>query len=161
MLFRSQRTFIVIALARCGIAGIAGISGIAAITMAGAGCACAAEVYPSKPIRIIIATTVGSGPDILARQIGAKLTDAWGQQIVIDPRAGASGMIGAELTANAAPDGYTLWMATMSHVIATTMYNRLLLARDFAPVTQVASTDRKSTRLNSSHSQQSRMPSSA
>jgi len=108
--------------------------------MAAAGCACAAETYPSKPIRIIIATTVGSGPDILARQIGAKLTDAWGQQVVIDPRAGASGMIGAELTANAAPDGYTLWMATMSHVIATTMYNRLLLARDFAPVTQVAST---------------------
>ena len=108
--------------------------------MAASGCACAAEVYPSKPIRIIIATTVGSGPDILARQIGAKLTESWGQQIVIDPRAGASGMIGAELTANAAPDGYTLWMATMSHVIATTMYNRLLLARDFAPVTQIAST---------------------
>ena len=86
--------------------------------------------YPAKPIRIIIATTVGSGPDILARQIGAKLTQAWGQQVVIDPRAGASGMIGAELTANAAADGYTLWMATMSHVIATTMYQRLLLARD-------------------------------
>ncbi len=101
----------------------------------------AAEVpYPAKPIRIIIATTVGSGPDILARQIGAKLTQAWGQQVVIDPRAGASGMIGAELTANAAADGYTLWMATMSHVIATTMYQRLLLARDFAPITQVAST---------------------
>jgi len=99
-----------------------------------------ATAYPAKPIRIIIATTVGSGPDILARQIGAKLTAAWGQQIVIDPRAGASGMIGAELTSNAAPDGYTLWMATMSHVIATTMYNRLLLARDFSPVTQVAST---------------------
>ena len=49
-------------------------------------------------------------------------------------------MIGAELTANAAADGYTLWMATMSHVIATTMYQRLLLARDFAPITQVAST---------------------
>lgn len=111
----------------------------AALVMDG-GCVLAADTFPSKPIRIIIATTVGSGPDILARQIGAKLTDAWGQQIVIDPRAGASGMIGAELTANAAPDGYTLWMATMSHVIATTMYNRLLLARDFAPVTQVAST---------------------
>ena len=103
--------------------------------------ALAAEApYPAKPIRIIIATTVGSGPDILARQIGAKLTQAWGQQVVIDPRAGASGMIGAELTANATADGYTLWMATMSHVIATTMYQRLLLARDFAPITQVAST---------------------
>ena len=113
---------------------------LAAITMASGAPVRAADVYPSKPIRIIIATTVGSGPDILARQIGARLTEAWGQQVVIDPRAGASGMIGAELTANAAPDGYTLWMATMSHVIATTLYQRLLLARDFAPVTQVAST---------------------
>jgi tripartite-type tricarboxylate transporter receptor subunit TctC len=113
---------------------------LAAIAMAGAVTVRAADVYPSKPIRIIIATTVGSGPDILARQIGARLTEAWGQQVVIDPRAGASGMIGAELTAGAAPDGYTLWMATMSHVIATTLYQRLLLARDFAPVTQVAST---------------------
>jgi tripartite-type tricarboxylate transporter receptor subunit TctC len=117
-----------------------GLAGITAALSVAAGGACAAETYPSKPIRIIIATTVGSGPDILARQIGTKLTQAWGQQVVIDPRAGASGMIGAELTANAAPDGYTLWMATMSHVIATTMYQRLLLARDFAPITQVAST---------------------
>ena len=113
---------------------------LAAITMASGAPVRAADVYPSKPIRIIIATTVGSGPDILARQIGARLTEAWGQQVVIDPRAGASGMIGAELTAHAAPDGYRLWMATMSHVIATTLYQRLLLARDFAPVTQVAST---------------------
>ena len=80
------------------ITGAAGISATPAL---------AAEApYPAKPIRIIIATTVGSGPDILARQIGAKLTQAWGQQVVIDPRAGASGMIGAELTANAAADGY-------------------------------------------------------
>ena len=100
----------------------------------------AAQTFPTRPIRIIIATTVGSGPDILARQIGIKLTEAWGQQIVIDPRAGASGLIGAELTANATADGYTLWMATMTHVIATTMYQRLLLARDFAPVSLVAST---------------------
>jgi tripartite-type tricarboxylate transporter receptor subunit TctC len=112
----------------------------AAVLTVTAATAVAAETYPAKPIRIVIATTVGSGPDILARQIGAKLTQAWGQQVVIDPRAGASGMIGAELTANAAPDGYTLWMATMSHVIATTMYQRLLLARDFAPIAQVAST---------------------
>ncbi len=113
---------------------------LAAIAMTAGVDARAADDYPSTPVRIIIATTVGSGPDILARQIGARLTEAWGQQVVIDPRAGASGMIGAELTANAAADGYTLWMATMSHVIATTLYQRLLLARDFEPVTQVAST---------------------
>ena len=128
-----------IALTRPAICLIASAA-LAAFVFAFAHAHAAEAPYPAKPIRIIIATTVGSGPDILARQIGAKLTQAWGQQVVIDPRAGASGMIGAELTANAAADGYTLWMATMSHVIATTMYQRLLLARDFAPITQVAST---------------------
>lgn len=68
----------------------------------------AAIPYPAKPIRMVIAMPVGSGPDILARQIGAKLTEAWGQPIVVDPRVGASGIIGAELVAKAPGDGYTL-----------------------------------------------------
>ena len=65
--------------------------------------------YPERPIRMIIAATAGSGPDILARQIGSKLTEAWGQQIVVDARPGATGVVGAEMVAKAAPDGYTLW----------------------------------------------------
>lgn len=117
-----------------------GLMTAALVFSACAGGAAVAQNYPNKPIRVIIATTTGSGPDILARQIGVKLTEAWGQQIVVDPRAGASGMIGAEIAANASPDGHTLWMATMTHVIATTMYNRFLLTRDFAPVSLIAST---------------------
>jgi tripartite-type tricarboxylate transporter receptor subunit TctC len=100
----------------------------------------AAETYPSRPIRIIIAVPHGSGPDILARQIGSKLTEKWGQQIVIDSRPGATGLVGAEIVAKAAPDGYTLWFATLTQLIGTTLYQKYVLAQDFAPVGMVAST---------------------
>jgi len=96
--------------------------------------------YPERPIRMIIAATAGSGPDILARQIGSKLTEAWGQQIVVDARPGATGVVGAEMVAKAAPDGYTLWFATMTQLIGTTMYQRYMMSKDFAPVGMVAST---------------------
>ena len=82
----------------------------------------------------------GSGPDILARQIGTKLTEAWGQQIVVDARPGATGVVGAEMVAKAAPDGYTLWFATMTQLIGTTMYQRYMMSKDFAPIGMVAST---------------------
>lgn len=103
-------------------------------------CASAHAVYPDRPIRMIIAATAGSGPDILARQIGAKLTEAWGQQIVVDARPGATGVVGAEMVAKAAPDGYTLWFATMTQLIGTTMYQRYMMSKDFAPIGMVAST---------------------
>ena len=96
--------------------------------------------YPDRPIRMIIAATAGSGPDILARQIGSKLTETWGQQIVVDARPGATGVVGAEMVAKAAPDGYTLWFATMTQLIGTTMYQRYMMSKDFAPVGMVAST---------------------
>lgn len=96
--------------------------------------------FPTKPIRLVVAGAVGSGTDILARQIGSKLTEAWGQPVVIDPRIGASGLIGAELVAKSAADGYTLWMATMSQLISTTLFQRLFLAKEFAPVSLVATT---------------------
>jgi tripartite-type tricarboxylate transporter receptor subunit TctC len=100
----------------------------------------AAQNFPSRPVRMVIATTVGSGPDVIARLIGTRLTEIWGQQIVIDNRAGASGLIGAELVARAAPDGHTLWMATMTQLISTTLYQRFLMAKEFAPVGMVGST---------------------
>src|ERR1019366_8744998 len=80
--------------------------------------------FPAKPIRMIIAESSGSGADILARQIGGQLTQAWGQSVVVDSRTGASGLIAAELVARSAPDGYTIWMATMTQLISTTMYQR-------------------------------------
>ena len=100
----------------------------------------ASAASPERPIRMIIAATAGSGPDILARQIGSKLTEAWGQQIVVDARPGATGLVGAELVAKSAPDGYTLWFATMTQLIGTTMYQRYLMSTEFAPVGMVAST---------------------
>jgi len=89
---------------------------------------------------MITATTVGSGPDVIARLLAHRLTEALGQQIVVDNRAGASGLIGAELVARAAPDGHTLWVATMTQLISTTLYQRFVMSKEFAPVGQVAST---------------------
>jgi tripartite-type tricarboxylate transporter receptor subunit TctC len=96
--------------------------------------------FPAKPIRMIIAESSGSGADILARQIGGKLTQAWGQSVVVDSRTGASGLIAAELVARSAPDGYTIWMATMTQLISTTMYQRFMMADEFMPIGMVAST---------------------
>ena len=100
-----------------------------------------AQPYPARPLRIIAATTPSSGPDIMARMIGQKITEAWGQQVVVDNRAGGSGIIGTEIAARAAPDGYTLLIATMLQVIVQAMYPKLPydLMRDFAPITLMAS----------------------
>ena len=100
-----------------------------------------AQPYPSRPLRIIAATTPSSGPDIMARMIGQKITEAWGQQVVVDNRAGGSGIIGTEIAARAAPDGYTLLIATMLQVIVQAMYPKppYDLMRDFAPITLMAS----------------------
>ena len=103
----------------------------------------AAELpWPSKPIRIVAASSAGSGPDIMSRLIGQKLTEAWGQQVVVDVRTGASGMIGAEVAARANPDGYTFLIATSQHAIVNVMYDKRAydLVRDFAPVILIAST---------------------
>ncbi len=101
-----------------------------------------AQTYPSKPIRIIAAVAPGSGPDIISRLIGGKLTEAWRQQVVIDNRAGAGGNLGAEIAARAAPDGYTLLMVTASQPIAATLFPKLNydLIKDFAPISLLAST---------------------
>jgi tripartite-type tricarboxylate transporter receptor subunit TctC len=100
----------------------------------------AEQPYPVKPIRMMTASTIGSGPDVIARLLGTRLTDLWGQQVVVDNRAGASGLIGAELVAKSAPDGHTLWMATMTQLISTTMYQRYMMTKDFVPVGMVGST---------------------
>ena len=100
----------------------------------------AAQGYPSRPIRMVSASAAGSGSDVVLRLLSARLSGNFGQQVVIDNRPGASGMIGAELTARAAPDGHTLWLATLTQLISTTLNNRLLLAKEFAPVGLVATT---------------------
>lgn len=101
-----------------------------------------AQQYPSKPIRIIALSSPASGPDIIGRLIGSKFTEAWGQQVVVDTRPGASGIIGAEIASKATPDGHTLMIVTSQAVIVSVMYDKLPyhLLRDFAPISLVATT---------------------
>lgn len=97
--------------------------------------------YPIKPIRMVVPFETGSTTDTLARIVGRKLTERWGQPVVIDNRTGAGGDIGTELVAKAAANGYTLLMAAASHAITPSLHKNLSYdaVRDFAPVTQVAS----------------------
>jgi tripartite-type tricarboxylate transporter receptor subunit TctC len=99
-----------------------------------------AQAYPTKAIRVIVPSSPGGGTDILARVIAAKLTEAWGQQVVVENRAGAGQMIGIELAAKAAPDGYSLLMAASTLAINPVMYKKVPYdaLRDFAPITQAA-----------------------
>ena len=101
-----------------------------------------AQQYPTKPIRIIALSSPASGPDIVGRLLGQKFTEAWGQQVIVDTRPGASGIIGAEIASKAAPDGYTLMIATSQAVIVSVMYKKLpyQLLRDFSPISMVATT---------------------
>ncbi len=98
--------------------------------------AAAADSYPSKPIRIIVPSAPSSGPDVVSRLIGGKLTESWGQQVVADNRPGAAGNIGAELASRAAPDGYTLLMANAQQIISVLFFDKLPydLIRDFSPI---------------------------
>src|SRR6185503_11433816 len=70
-----------------------------------------AQPYPARPIRIIVPQAPASGPDIMARQVAQKLTESWGQQVIVDNRPGANGIIGMEAVAKSKPDGYTLVMS--------------------------------------------------
>jgi tripartite-type tricarboxylate transporter receptor subunit TctC len=99
-----------------------------------------AQTYPSKPIRLVVPFPPGGTTDILARTVGQKMTENWGQPVVIDNRPGAGGNIGSDLVAKAAPDGYTLLMATIStHAINVSLYKKLPFdsVRDFAPVSRI------------------------
>ena len=105
-----------------------------------AACAFAAE-YPAKPVRIISPFPPGGSVDLIARLVGADLSKVLGQQVVIDNRSGASGMIGTELAKNAAPDGYTLLVNTLPFVTNQFAYAKVPYdpINDFAPVSLLAS----------------------
>jgi tripartite-type tricarboxylate transporter receptor subunit TctC len=100
----------------------------------------AAPTFPAKPIRLIVSNTVGSAPDIISRLIAVKLTENWGQPIVVDNRAGAAGLLAAEYVVKAAPDGYTLWVATLTQLLSMSMNQRFNMSKDFIPVSYMAST---------------------
>ena len=99
-----------------------------------------AQTYPNKPIRWIVPFPPGGSTDLLARVVGQKLTESWGQTVVVENRGGAGGTLGAAEAAKAAPDGYTLLMGAIHHTIATSAYSKLAydFQRDFAPITVVA-----------------------
>ena len=96
-----------------------------------------AQIYPSKPIKILVPFTPGGSNDVLARVVGQKLGDAWQQPVVVENRPGAAGHIGAEAAAKSAPDGYTLFVAPNDLLtIAPALYAKLPFdpVKDFAPV---------------------------
>ena len=100
-----------------------------------------AQPYPAKPIRLIVPYAAGGTSDILARQIGPKLTDAWGQPVVIENKTGANGNVGADFVAKSAPDGYTLLLTDLGGLaISASVYPQLPFnpAKDFSPVVMVS-----------------------
>ncbi len=99
-----------------------------------------AQAYPTKPITLIVPFPAGGTTDALARTIGQKLQEAWGQPVIVDNRGGAGATIGANMVAKAAPDGYTLLMGAIHHTIAPSVYKKLPynFQKDLAAVTVVA-----------------------
>jgi tripartite-type tricarboxylate transporter receptor subunit TctC len=99
----------------------------------------AADGYPSKPVRLIVPFVPGGGTDLVSRAIAQRLSEAWGQPVLVANHGGANGTIGVELAAKAPPDGYTLILISASQSVNVSLYKNLTydLTRDFAPVTQV------------------------
>lgn len=101
----------------------------------------AAQDFPSRPVRFIVPYAAGGSGDLLARLLGNKLASLWGQQVVVDNRAGGGGLIGTEAAARSEPDGYTLYLATDGPLtVAASLYKRVPYdwKRDFAPVSMLA-----------------------
>lgn len=112
-----------------------------AIAALGVSAGASAQNYPSKPIRMVIAQTVGGNADFVARQFGERLAQRFGQQVVADNRPGGGGVIGSETVARSAPDGYTLLLAPTSFGINPALHPKLPFdpLRDFAPISLLAS----------------------
>ncbi len=98
------------------------------------------SAYPAKPIKIVVPFPAGGTSDVLARLIGQKMTESWGQPVVIDNKPGSSGNLGADLVAKAAPDGYTLVLMDVGNLVISPALFKLPfnVVNDFAPVAMVA-----------------------
>ena len=119
-------------------------STLAAFSLAAAAAAttAAGAAYPDKPVKIIFGFPAASATDIVARVIGQKLSDKWGQPVVIDNRPGAGGNLGTEIAARMPADGYTIFFGTVANAISTSYYSKLNYdyLKDFTPITLVATT---------------------
>jgi len=122
---RDRRSHSIIVVAMVLLVSLSGISATAH-----------AQPWPSRPVRLIAASSPGSGVDLVARVLAQKLAEQLGQQVVVDNRAGAGGNLGAEIAARAPADGYTLFMGTPAHAINAALFRKLSydIVRDFAPV---------------------------
>ncbi len=108
--------------------------------MAVAGAALPPPAYPSKPIRLIVPFSAGGGSDMVARVIASKLTESWGQQVIVDNRPGGNTMIGTDIVAKSPPDGYTLLVGGTSHVTTPSLFTTPFDAvKDFAGIATVSS----------------------
>ena len=101
-----------------------------------------AQSYPSRPVRIVVPFTAGSQTDITARLVSQKLSEMWGQQIVVDNRGGAGGTLGTGIVADASSDGYTLLVHSSAYAIGPFLYPKwkVNMARDFQPITTLVAT---------------------
>ena len=99
-----------------------------------------AQAYPAKVVRLLVPFSAGSGSDTIGRIYAGGLAEVFGQQVILENRAGAAGNIGAEVSARAPADGYTLFMVNMAHAVNVSMYRKLAYdpIRDFAPVSMLA-----------------------
>jgi tripartite-type tricarboxylate transporter receptor subunit TctC len=114
---------------------------LAALFACSAFAAAQAQTYPAKPIRLIVPYAAGGTSDILARQLGPKLSEIWGQPVVVENRTGANGNVGADFVAKSAPDGYTLLITDLGGlVISASVYSQLPFnpSKDFTPVGMVS-----------------------
>jgi tripartite-type tricarboxylate transporter receptor subunit TctC len=121
---------------------LCGLQVLSLVALAGFVALARAQSYPTKPVRIVVAFSPGGASDVIARLVGAKLSERWTQQVVVDNRPGAGGGIGAEYVARSAPDGYTLLLGTSSEVVINPALNSKVgydSARDFSPVAMIAS----------------------
>jgi tripartite-type tricarboxylate transporter receptor subunit TctC len=122
--------------------GLSAVAGVISWVVGATACLAQTD-YPSKPVRLIIPFAPGGGNDTMARAVATRLSEAWGRQVLPDNRAGAGGLIACEMTAKAAPDGYTLLMANIAtHAIAPALYKTIPFdpIRDHAPVALLGGT---------------------
>ena len=100
----------------------------------------ATQTFPTKPIRLIVPFTAGSATDLLARRIALKMSDNWGQQVVVDNRGGGGGTLGSNIVAKATPDGYTLLVHSIAFAMNAALYSKLPFdpINDFACVSQIS-----------------------
>lgn len=112
--------------------------GVAAAAFVLLTCSAAAQNFPQRPVRIVVPVLTGGGVDLVARQVGQKLGEAWNQQVIVDNRAGAGGVVGSEIVAKAVPDGHTLMVTFTSHVINPSLHKLPYdTRRDFTGITQL------------------------